>query len=50
VGIPTTDEMTKNALCQEKSNFRDLVTVDDFGLEKSKLIFRISLVAGRASN
>ncbi len=39
-------ETTKIILCQGKSAFRKLVRVEDFGLEKSNNMARISLVFG----
>jgi hypothetical protein len=46
VGIPKTDETTKNALCQENSTFRNPFTIDDFGLEKQNNMDKISLGSG----
>lgn len=43
VGIPTTNEMTKNDLCQEKLALRNLFTVDSFRLEKSNNMVRLFL-------
>jgi hypothetical protein len=46
VGIATVDKMTKSALCQEKSTFRNPFTIDDFGLENGNNMVRLSLVSG----
>ena len=37
VGMPTNDEIVKNAFCQGKSGFRKLIGVNDCGLEKGQV-------------
>ena len=51
VGIKyQTDEITKNALCQEILAFGKLIAVDNSDLERGDNIVRISLVFGSSSN
>ncbi len=45
VGVILTHEMTKNPLCQEKSTFKDLFKMENFGLGKENKSVRISLVS-----
>ena len=42
VRMPTIDKMTKSALCQEKSVFRNRFTIDNSGLEKWNNMVKIS--------
>jgi hypothetical protein len=45
MGIPTVDETTKNAFCQEKVASKIPFMVNDFGLEKRNNLVRIPLVS-----